>query len=247
MIAQGLTTSSNYRIYSEDDVHTLRFIKRARGLGFSIEEIRELLGLWQKERIAELQTMVNTVEHLARYCHGDHRPECPILDDLGGATPRKRALTVQGGASPAAGALSTLDRDQAALARTAQAVSMATTSMRRWSVALFAALLLLAQLSTAGQVCVMARDRAIDEHDIAMADQPCGSLPMDAPVCMMHCLEQDQSASPPDQHFTAIASSAAVRPIDFTLAAIRAPSRPLSDSRLHVPRTPQILYCSYQS
>ena len=122
-----------------------------------------------------------------------------------------------------------------------------TTSMRRWSMTLLAALLLFAQLSTAGQGCVLARDRAIDEHDVAMAEQPCGSLPMDAAVCMLHCLGQDQSASTPDQHFTAIATSAAVRPLDFTLAAIRAPSRPLSDSRLHVPRTPQILYCSYQS
>jgi len=110
LLRKAARTSSNYRIYSEDDVHTLRFIKRARTLGFSIEEIRELLGLWQnrarssgsvkklagkhiqdlKERIAELQTMVTTLEHLARHCHGDHRPECPILDDLGGA-PRKRA------------------------------------------------------------------------------------------------------------------------------------------------------------
>ena len=119
--------------------------------------------------------------------------------------------------------------------------------MRRWSTASFAALLLLAQLSTAGEGCLLARDRAIDEHDVAMAEQPCGSLPMDGPVCMLHCLGQDQSASTPDQHFTAIATSAAVRPLDFMLAAIRAPSRPMCDSRLHVPRTPQILYCSYQS
>ena len=111
LLRKAARTSSNYRLYREDDVHTLRFIKRARTLGFSIEEIRELLGLWQnrarssasvkklagkhvqdlKERIAELQTMVTTLEHLARHCHGDHRPECPILDDLGGGATGKRA------------------------------------------------------------------------------------------------------------------------------------------------------------
>jgi DNA-binding transcriptional MerR regulator len=83
-------------------VHTLRFIRRARDLGFSTEEIKELLGLWRnksrssaavkriagkhiedlKLKIAELESMVQTLEHLIKHCHGDHRPECPILDDL---------------------------------------------------------------------------------------------------------------------------------------------------------------------
>lgn len=92
----------NYRVYSTNDIHVLRFIRRARDLGFSIEEIRELLGLWRNKsrssaavkkvaakhiadlrlKIAELQSMVQTLEHLTRNCHGDHRPECPILDDL---------------------------------------------------------------------------------------------------------------------------------------------------------------------
>jgi MerR family transcriptional regulator, copper efflux regulator len=95
-------TSANYRIYGPNEVHVLRFIRRARDLGFSIEEIRELLGLWRnksrssssvkkvagkhidelKRKIAELGAMVGTLEHLARHCHGDHRPDCPILDDL---------------------------------------------------------------------------------------------------------------------------------------------------------------------
>jgi Cu(I)-responsive transcriptional regulator len=95
-------TFANYRVYRESDVHTLRFIRRARALGFSMEDIRELLGLWQnrsrssasvkkvaakhtdelKRKIAELSAMVATLEHLARHCHGDHRPDCPILDDL---------------------------------------------------------------------------------------------------------------------------------------------------------------------
>jgi MerR family gold-responsive transcriptional activator of gol and ges genes len=83
-------------------VHTLRFIKRARTLGFSMEDIKELLGLWQnrsrssvavkkvvgrhvgelRHKIAELGSMADTLEHLAKHCHSDHRPECPILDDL---------------------------------------------------------------------------------------------------------------------------------------------------------------------
>ncbi len=95
-------TFSNYRIYSASDVHTLRFIRRSRDLGFSMEDIRELLGLWQnksrssaavkriagkhvgelKHKLAELKTMIHTLEHLMHHCHGDHRPECPILDEL---------------------------------------------------------------------------------------------------------------------------------------------------------------------
>jgi MerR family transcriptional regulator, copper efflux regulator len=95
-------TFSNYRIYSPNDVHVLRFIRRARALGFSMDDIRELLGLWQnrsrssasvkkvaakhidelKAKIEELKSMVDTLEHLAKHCHGDHRPDCPILDDL---------------------------------------------------------------------------------------------------------------------------------------------------------------------
>lgn len=95
-------TEGNYRLYGSNEVHTLRFIKRARDLGFSMEDIRALLGLWQsksrrsasvkkivgahvedlKRKIAELESMVKTLEHLAHHCHGDHRPECPILDDL---------------------------------------------------------------------------------------------------------------------------------------------------------------------
>lgn len=95
-------TAANYRTYSENEVHVLRFIKRARVLGFSVTDIKELLGLWQNKsrpsasvkrvarrhldelerRIAELQSMVRTLEHLTRHCHGDHRPDCPILEEL---------------------------------------------------------------------------------------------------------------------------------------------------------------------
>lgn len=102
LLPKAARTAANYRVYGPNDVHTLRFIKRARTLGFSIEDIEELLGLWKnksrssaavkklagkhidelKTRLAELQSMVDTLDHLARHCHGDHRPECPILDDL---------------------------------------------------------------------------------------------------------------------------------------------------------------------
>jgi Cu(I)-responsive transcriptional regulator len=95
-------TDANYRVYSGKDVHTLRFIKRARTLGFSMDDIRELLALWQnktrpsasvkkiagghmqdlKRRIVEMQSMVATLEHLTHNCHGDDRPDCPILEDL---------------------------------------------------------------------------------------------------------------------------------------------------------------------
>lgn len=93
---------NGYRIYSELDMHSLRFIKRARGLGFSVEEVRELLDLWHDQRrssaavkavasrhlesldrkIAELRSMRGTLAHLIERCRGDSRPDCPILNDL---------------------------------------------------------------------------------------------------------------------------------------------------------------------
>lgn len=97
-------TESGYRIYSQAEVHTLRFIRRARDLGFSMAEIAELVKLWQKRRrpsatvkkvaerhalelerkIRELQSMRSTLQHLIDDCRGDQRPDCPILDDLDG-------------------------------------------------------------------------------------------------------------------------------------------------------------------
>ena len=98
---------SNYRDYAAEDVHRLGFIRRARDLGFSIEEIRGLLRLWGDRKrssrevkamtlshIAELDAKIAllgemraTLAHLAQCCDGDHRPDCPIIDSLAGAAP----------------------------------------------------------------------------------------------------------------------------------------------------------------
>jgi Cu(I)-responsive transcriptional regulator len=104
LIPKAARTSGDYRVYTQADIHTLRFIRRARNLGFSIEEIAGLLSLWRNQRraseqvkrlalehiaeldskISELQSMRAVLADLAKHCHGDSRPECPILDDLGG-------------------------------------------------------------------------------------------------------------------------------------------------------------------
>ena len=95
-------TEAGYRQYGDNEVHTLRFIRRARDLGFSMAEIGELLKLWSnrrrasadvrrlaerhvqdlERRIAEMSSMKRTLEHLVHCCHGDERPECPIIDQL---------------------------------------------------------------------------------------------------------------------------------------------------------------------
>lgn len=98
-------TDSNYRTFDDRNVNELRFIKRARSLGFSVEEITNLLPLWRdrsrpsrevkaiadahvadlETRIAEMQAMADTLRHLSHCCAGDDRPDCPILADLAGA------------------------------------------------------------------------------------------------------------------------------------------------------------------
>jgi Cu(I)-responsive transcriptional regulator len=102
LIPKTVRTQAGYRVYSDSDVHTLRFIRRSRDLGFPVEQIGDLVSLWQdrdraskdvkrvalehvevlERKIAELQQMAGTLRHLARHCHGDTRPDCPILEEL---------------------------------------------------------------------------------------------------------------------------------------------------------------------
>lgn len=97
-------SENGYRAFRETDLHKLAFLGRARALGFSIEDCRTLLGLYEDEsresaqvkmvaeehltaideKIAQLQSMRDTLSHLVEACHGDHRPDCPILKDLSG-------------------------------------------------------------------------------------------------------------------------------------------------------------------
>jgi len=100
LIQPAHRTDSSYRTYADNDVHTLRFIRRARDLGFSVEQMKTLLALWRDrdrasadvkaialEQIAELERkaaaiaeMTRTLKHLAKNCHGDGRPDCPIIE-----------------------------------------------------------------------------------------------------------------------------------------------------------------------
>ncbi len=102
LVAPGARTATGYRIYAEKDVHEFRFIKRARTMGFSLEQIQNLLSLWRDKsraskdvkkmanshveelngRIRELTEMRDTLVSLAEACRGDHRPDCPILHGL---------------------------------------------------------------------------------------------------------------------------------------------------------------------
>ena len=101
-LIQPTRSENGYRDYCEQDIHRLRFLQRARSLGFSVEECRQLLSLYAdrnrassqvkavatqhlgriEEKIAELEGLRSTLKHLVRACRGDHRPDCPILDDL---------------------------------------------------------------------------------------------------------------------------------------------------------------------
>ncbi|GAA0780182.1 Cu(I)-responsive transcriptional regulator [Roseibium denhamense] len=103
-LVQPLRGANGYRDYSETDVHQLKFLQRARRLGFSIEECRDLLSLYQDtgrasadvkalteaklsevdKKIAELQALKTTLSRLAEACQGNERPDCPIIDDLAG-------------------------------------------------------------------------------------------------------------------------------------------------------------------
>ncbi|RUW60684.1 Cu(I)-responsive transcriptional regulator [Mesorhizobium sp. M7A.F.Ca.US.008.03.1.1] len=102
LISQVSRTGAGYRVYSEDDVHTLRFIRRSRDLGFSVEQMSDLLALWSdrsrasadvkriamehvaelERKMRELRDMTKTLRHLAEHCKGNDRPHCPIIEDL---------------------------------------------------------------------------------------------------------------------------------------------------------------------
>jgi Cu(I)-responsive transcriptional regulator len=104
LVRPARRTGGNYRLYDQADVATLRFIERARRLGFSLKEVAELLTLWRDRhrasadvrrlaeaqirrvdaRLLELKDMRRSLRHLLERCHGDDRPECPILEELAG-------------------------------------------------------------------------------------------------------------------------------------------------------------------
>ncbi len=119
LLPEARRTEAGYRQYEQADVHTLRFIRHSRDLGFSLSEIAELVSLWQNRRrpsrqvkalaethikeleqkASEILAMKSALEHLVLCCHGDDRPECPILDGLAaerviaeGATSKKRRV-----------------------------------------------------------------------------------------------------------------------------------------------------------
>lgn len=104
LLSPASRSDSGYRRYGEKDIGNLRFIRRARDLGFSLEEIQNLLGLWQDrtrpsrevkalaqkhlnfldKKLEEILSMKTALAHLVSCCHGDERPECPILEGLAG-------------------------------------------------------------------------------------------------------------------------------------------------------------------
>ena len=105
LLAPVRRSANGYRVYSESDVHSLAFIRRARQLGFSVEKIGALMALWRdrerssaevksitekhiaalEAKIEELAAMRRTLEHLVSCCHGDARPDCPIIEGLAGS------------------------------------------------------------------------------------------------------------------------------------------------------------------
>jgi Cu(I)-responsive transcriptional regulator len=107
LVRPALRAYSGYRVYSDKNIATLRFVRRARDLGFQVKQIAALLDLWQngnrssanvkslatahvrelEERRRQLDEMIATLEHLAHHCHGDDRPNCAILQELGAQDP----------------------------------------------------------------------------------------------------------------------------------------------------------------
>jgi len=118
LIPEAERTASGYRTYTTTEVQLLRFVRRARDLGFTVDRIAELLALWRdrsrrsadvkhlalsqveglRRKIREMEDMVATLEHLAHGCNGDHRPDCPILADLEGEPSKvMQAITTEAG------------------------------------------------------------------------------------------------------------------------------------------------------
>lgn len=107
LIRAALRTYSGYRVYTENDIQTLRFVRRARDLGFTVKQVDDLLTLWRdrdrasadvkqiaighvaelEKKMKELKEMTETLRHLASNCQGDNRPDCPILMSLGNVAP----------------------------------------------------------------------------------------------------------------------------------------------------------------
>ena len=107
LIRAALRTYSGYRVYTENDIHTLRFVRRARDLGFTVKQIDDLLTLWRdrerasadvkqialrrvaelEKKMLELKEMTETLRHLAANCRGNNRPDCPIISSLGNIAP----------------------------------------------------------------------------------------------------------------------------------------------------------------
>ena len=104
LISAAARTGAGYRVYSGNDIQTLRFVRRARDLGFTVGQMTELLTLWRdrgrasgdvkriakghiealEHKMKELQQMTDALRHLASHCHGDGRPDCPIIEELAG-------------------------------------------------------------------------------------------------------------------------------------------------------------------
>ena len=102
IIPKASRSLSGYRPYEDKDVNVLIFVKRARALGFSMKDIKQLLSLWRNksrssaqvksiamkhqqeltQKLTEIQTMLKTINHLVHNCHGDDRPDCPIIEEL---------------------------------------------------------------------------------------------------------------------------------------------------------------------
>lgn len=110
LIAPADRSTAGYRLYGDREVHSLRFIRRARDLGFSLDQIATLLALWQdrsrasadvkrlalehvdelERKAKDLQEMAETLKHLAHTCHGDGRPDCPIIESLAASSPTSK-------------------------------------------------------------------------------------------------------------------------------------------------------------